>query len=1018
MSSRRPDTPTEDAGFADGAAALSVRDVHKRFRSRQETVAALAGVSLRVLGGQITGLIGPDGAGKTTLMRLAAGLLLPDEGEIIALGRNVVEEPLEVQAGVGYMPQRFGLYEDLTVQENLDLYADLQGVPHADRAARYEDLMHMTGLAPFTGRLAGQLSGGMKQKLGLACTLIRPPALLLLDEPTVGVDPVSRRELWRIVDGFVRDRGAGVLLSTAYLDEAERCHDVALLDGGKLIARGSPQDFRRSVEGRSFLVTAPSIKTRELETRLSGRPGVTDAVVSGDAVRVVINNADATGESGALTAGIEGAKVEAVAPRFEDSFIARLREHRIASAESPSEPRTAASPPSRHGAYQGPMIDVHDLQRKFGDFYAVKGVSFEVGQGEVFGLLGANGAGKTTTFRMLCGLLPPSAGELHVAGVNLRRAPAAARARIGYMSQKFSLYGSLSVEQNLRFFASSYGLVGRRRAERIAWALEEFQLGDEATVDSASLPLGYKQRLALACALMHEPDILFLDEPTSGVDPLARREFWRQINAVAAAGVTVLVTTHFMEEVEYCDRAAIMAAGEILALGAPREIKQQAAAPDHPHPTMEDAFIHLIEAREASSQPAGRDRGVQGNGDRKPNALQAERHRGRSLRSADDDRASLLKRRRSSGAMRLRGLVRKEFLQIVRDPSSLAIAFVLPIILLLLFGYGVSLDVEHVPIALVVDHFDADSASLAGEFEGSRYFRAVRMHGMYAAQQALLAGEVDAIVHVRENFAERLRRPQGAPIQVIVNGMDANNSRMISGYVQGAWGRWLAAWARDQSISFVVPVDIEQRVWFNANLQSRHFIVPGLIALIMTLIGALLTALVMAREWERGTMEALLVTPVGIHEVIFGKTLPYYLLGMGGMLLSLLTAVWLFGVPMRGSLWVLFGTSSLFLLTSLGMGLLISTVAKSQFVAAQIAIIVTYLPAFILSGFIFDIGSMPEALQLLTHVLPARYFVTILQTLFLAGDVWSILVPNSLVLAAMAVLFLGLTRVNARKRLD
>ena len=1017
MSSRTPYSPTEDAAIADKGAVLSVRDVHKGFRYRHETVEALAGVSLRVLGGQITGLIGPDGAGKTTLMRLAAGLLLPDQGEIVALGRNVAEEALEVQAGVGYMPQRFGLYEDLTVQENLDLYADLQGVHRADRAARYEELMRMTGLAPFTGRLAGQLSGGMKQKLGLACTLIRPPALLLLDEPTVGVDPVSRRELWRIVDGFVQNQGAGVLLSTAYLDEAERCHDVVLLDGGKLIARGSPQEFRHSVEGRSFLVTAPVVKTRELESRLSGRSGVTDAVVSGDAVRVVMD-AGKTADAEKLVADIEGAEVEGVSPRFEDSFIARLREHRNASVEPPSEPRTAASAPARHNAFKGPMIDVHDLQRKFGSFYAVKGVSFEVGQGEVFGLLGANGAGKTTTFRMLCGLLPPSAGELHVAGVNLRRAPAAARARIGYMSQKFSLYGSLSVEQNLRFFASSYGLVGPRRAERIAWALEEFQLGEEAAVDSASLPLGYKQRLALACALMHEPDILFLDEPTSGVDPLARREFWRQINAVAAAGVTVLVTTHFMEEVEYCDRAAIMAAGEILALGAPREIKQQAAAPDHPQPTMEDAFIHLIETHEASSQSSGRDRSSPGNDEQKPDALQAERHRGRSLQSAGDDRASLDGRRRSGGAMRLRGLVRKEFLQIVRDPSSLAIAFVLPIILLLLFGYGVSLDVEHVPIALVIDHFDADSASLAGEFEGSRYFRAVRMHGMYAAQEALLAGDVDAIVHVRENFAERLRRPQGAPIQVIVNGMDANNSRMISGYVQGAWGRWLASWARDQSLSFVVPVEIEQRVWFNANLQSRHFIVPGLIALIMTLIGALLTALVMAREWERGTMEALLVTPVGIHEVIFGKTLPYYMLGMGGMLLSLLVAVWLFGVPMRGSLWALFGTSSLFLLTSLGMGLLISTVAKSQFVAAQIAIIVTYLPAFILSGFIFDIGSMPEALQILTRVLPARYFVTILQTLFLAGDVWSIIAPNSLVLAGMAVLFLGLTRVNARKRLE
>ncbi|HUY90680.1 MAG TPA: ATP-binding cassette domain-containing protein [Pirellulales bacterium] len=1042
MSTPTPDSPAADTAFAEEGVVLDVRDVSKRFRTRRQTVEALAGVSLRVRKGQITGLIGPDGAGKTTLMRLAAGLLLPDEGEVFALGLNVVEDALEVQAGVGYMPQRFGLYEDLTVQENLDLYADLQGVPHAERGGRYEQLMHMTGLAPFTERLAGQLSGGMKQKLGLACALVRPPALLLLDEPTVGVDPVSRRELWRIVDGFVRDRGAGVLLSTAYLDEAERCHDVVLLDGGKLIAQGSPQDFSRAIEGRSFRVSAPGLKTRELESRLSNRAGVTDAVVSGDAVRLVLD-AGANAKLEPPIADIEGASAEPVPPRFEDSFVARLREHRAAPSAAPSEPQTASSVAARHASRKGPMIDVHGLQRKFGDFYAVKGVSFEVSQGEVFGLLGANGAGKTTTFRMLCGLLPPSAGELHVAGVDLRRAPAAARARIGYMSQKFSLYGSLSVEQNLRFFASSYGLAGRRRSERIAWALEEFGLDAAAAADSASLPLGFKQRLALACALMHEPDILFLDEPTSGVDPLARREFWRQINFVAAAGVTVLVTTHFMEEVEYCDRAAIMAAGEILALGAPREIKQQAVTAEHPHPTMEDAFIRLIESRE---EPARRSQpqelhspGGTGALARQPaspggtGALARQPGTGaRPRQPGEGARPSMPKTieghapwnlgagkpRRAGAAMRLRGLVRKEFLQIVRDPSSLAIAFVLPIMLLLVFGYGVSLDAEHVPIALVIDRFDADTASLAGAFAGSRYFRAVRAHGMHAAEQALLQGEVDGIVHVREDFAERLRRPQGAPIQVIVNGMDANNSRMISGYVQGVWGRWLAAWARDRSLAVVVPVELEQRVWFNANLHSRHFIVPGLIALIMTLIGALLTALVVSREWERGTMEALLVTPVGIHEVIFGKTLPYYLLGMGGMLLSLFMAVWLFGVPMRGSLWVLFGTSSLFLLTALGMGLLISTAAKSQFVAAQVAIIVTYLPAFILSGFIFDIGSMPVALQMLTRVLPARYFVTILQTVFLAGDVWSIILPNSLALAGMAVLFLGLTRWQARKRLD
>jgi ABC-2 type transport system permease protein len=417
---------------------------------------------------------------------------------------------------------------------------------------------------------------------------------------------------------------------------------------------------------------------------------------------------------------------------------------------------------------------------------------------------------------------------------------------------------------------------------------------------------------------------------------------------------------------------------------------------------MEDAFIRLIETREQRSPPP---------------AERREEHEpkgslGQTVERRDRSRSA------ASAAMRLRGLMRKEWLQIWRDPSSLAIAFLLPVMLLVLFGYGLSLDAEHVPIALVVEHLGADTAGLAAAFEGSRYFRPVRVHGMHEAQEALLQGRVDAIVHVRDDFAERLRRPRGAPIQVIVNGMDANNARLVTGYVQGVWGGRLAAWARSRSASIVVPVEIRQRVWFNPNVRSRHFIVPGLIALIMTLIGALLTALVMAREWERGTMEALMVTPVGIREVLLGKTVPYFALGMGGMVLSLAMAVWLFGVPMRGSLWVLFGASSLFLLTALGMGLLISTLAKSQFVAAQAAIIVTYLPAFILSGFIFDIGSMPQALQWLTRILPARYFVSILQTVFLAGDVWSIVLPNSLALALMAALFLGLTRWQARKRLD
>jgi ABC-2 type transport system permease protein len=368
--------------------------------------------------------------------------------------------------------------------------------------------------------------------------------------------------------------------------------------------------------------------------------------------------------------------------------------------------------------------------------------------------------------------------------------------------------------------------------------------------------------------------------------------------------------------------------------------------------------------------------------------------------------------------MRLRGLVRKEFLQIVRDPSSIAIAFLMPMFLLLLFGYGVSLDTEHVPVALVVEDPSPDTAAFLAVFEGSRYFSPSRAASMPAAIQDLDAGRVNAIVHLRANFAARLRRADGAPIQLIVNGIDANTARLIHGYAQGAWSTWLAERARAQGQELSMPVEIEQRVWFNSELRSRNYLVPGLVVVIMTLIGALLTAMVMAREWERGTMEALMVTPVSMNEILLGKLIPYFVLGTGGMLLSVVMATWLFEVPLRGSVWLLFLTSSLFLLVALGMGLLISTLAKNQFIAGQVAIIVTFLPAFLLSGFIFDIGSMPGVVRAITHVVAARYFVSILQTLFLAGDVWSVVLPNALALVVMAAVFLGLTWRKSRKRLE
>ncbi len=560
--------------------AVEISNLHKTF---PPNLPALVGINAKIRAGKITGLIGADGAGKTTLMRLIAGLLLPDAGRITVFGVEVTQYPAQVQAQLGYLPQRFGLYEDLTVQENLELYAELQGLPPKARPARYAKLLSMAGLQEFTGRLAGKLSGGMKQKLGLACVLVGQPRLLLLDESTVGVDPASRRQLWQILHAQVQE-GLTVLLSTAYLDEAQRCHEVILLHRGQVLGQGEPAEFIAPLAGRVYRARAEGFSKRQLQFKLLDHPQVIDAVLEGDWVRLT-TRAPVPPASEDLAINFLPA-----APRLEDAFIARLVER--GARLTPSSLKLASRPKQREA-----VIEVRDLKRRFGDFYAVKGISFKVVRGEVFGLLGANGAGKTTTFRMLCGLLPVSEGEAKVAGFDLRRAPAKARSRLGYMAQKFSLYGQLSVLENLTFFGGVYGLKGDSLKARIAWALETFELAKFSSQRAADLPLGYKQRLAMACALLHQPEILFLDEPTSGVDPLARREFWLRINALAEQGVTVLVTTHFLEEAEFCDRLVILEAGEILALGTPEAVRRQTGAL-----TLEEAFIALLEGRRGESR--------------------------------------------------------------------------------------------------------------------------------------------------------------------------------------------------------------------------------------------------------------------------------------------------------------------------------------------------------------------------------------------------------------------------------
>ncbi len=556
-------------------------------------------ISLQAHAGELTALVGPDGAGKTTLLRMIAGLLGPDSGSLQVLDTDVARDPQSVQDRISYMPQRFGLYEDLTVQENLDLYADLHGVPQHERRERYTRLLEMTDLARFTERPAGKLSGGMKQKLGLACTLVRSPDLLLLDEPSVGVDPLSRRDLWKIIQQLVDEENLSVIVSTAYMDEAERCARVFVMHQGKILAEGSPQTLRERAHGLTYTVRPPAgVPARELQARLiDAQELIIDAVPQGGEVRFI---RDTQASVEAISALTDPASCEPRTEELEDAFMMLLREHHQGENSSAAPTITTTSATNEGTGHSesknAPVIVVRDLVRKFGDFTAVASTSFEVRRGEIFGLLGPNGAGKTTTFRMLCGLLPATSGHLEVAGMNLRTARAQARARIGYVAQKFALYSNLTIRENLEFFGGAYGLRGATLRERINTILKQLSL--EPGARSGELPGGFKQRLAMAAGLLHEPEILFLDEPTSGIDPLARRAFWRTITSLAKSGVTIIVTTHFMEEAEYCDRIAIQDAGRMLALGTPAQVRELAGGENAKD--MNSAFIAIVEQGRAA----------------------------------------------------------------------------------------------------------------------------------------------------------------------------------------------------------------------------------------------------------------------------------------------------------------------------------------------------------------------------------------------------------------------------------
>ncbi|MFY5898284.1 ATP-binding cassette domain-containing protein [Acinetobacter pittii] len=565
----------------------------KAENKKSAEIKAINDLNMQIKKGELTALVGPDGSGKTTLLRLIAGLYKATSGSLNVLGIDGSKNPQAVQDSISYMPQRFGLYEDLSVQENLDLYADLHGVSKDVREQRFKRLLEITDLTQFTQRLAGQLSGGMKQKLGLACTLVRSPELLLLDEPSVGVDPLSRRDLWIIIEQLVEEENLSVIISTAYMDEVEKCARVYIMHEGKILKQGSPKQLKEIARGQTWNIKpSEQIKARTLQAQLLDNDvEIIDAVPKGEQVNFISRQKELSANT--LPKGL---RANVRPAELEDAFMMLLQQAQKQPKHIPISEQAFQLEQNDNLKSEQPIIVVKDLVRIFGDFTAVANTSFTVQRGEIFGLLGPNGAGKTTTFRMLCGLLPASSGYLEVAGKNLRTARAEARAKVGYVSQKFALYSNLTVLENLKFFGGAYGLSGKKLNQQIDKALQQYDLKPHSK--SGDLPGGYKQRLSMAVALLHEPEILFLDEPTSGIDPLARRSFWYSIGELANQGITIIITTHFMEEAEYCDRIAIQDAGKLLALGSPQQVRKLASKDKH-IADMNEAFIAIVEQARA-----------------------------------------------------------------------------------------------------------------------------------------------------------------------------------------------------------------------------------------------------------------------------------------------------------------------------------------------------------------------------------------------------------------------------------
>jgi ribosome-dependent ATPase len=878
---------------------------------------ALDGIGLVLPAGAMTGLIGPDGVGKSSLLAVLAGARRFRHGSVEVLGGDMRRAAFRARVctRIAYMPQGLGrnLYPTLSVAENLQFFARLFGQDSEVRRARIDLLTRSTGLQAFADRPAGQLSGGMKQKLGLCCALIHEPDLLILDEPTTGVDPLARAGFWDLIDAIRAARpGLTVLVATAYMDEARRFDHLVALDAGRVLAEGSP-----------------------------------DALLA---------------HTGTAS--------------LEQAFVALLPVARRAVAHLPQPVRVRAPPAD------GPAIEARGLSRRFGDFVAVRDVSFRIGRGEIFGFIGSNGCGKTTTMKMLTGLLAPSSGEARLFGRSDAHRDPAARRRVGYMSQGFSLYGELTVRQNLLLHARLFDLPETQAAVRCAALAQRFGLEPVLDALPGRLPLGVRQRLSLAVALVHGPELLILDEPTSGVDPVARDAFWEQMLLLSRQdGVTIFVSTHFMNEAERCDRVALMHAGRVLASGTPEALREGRQAD-----SLEQAFIGWLRAADGE----GAARPLPPWPAAVPAPLRAGAVGGWLLRAA--------------------ACCRRETLELVRDPVRAALATLGSLLLMVVIGYGIGIDVEDLRYAVLDRDGSALSRDYAASLAGSRYFsERPPLTGYDELDRRMRSGELALAIEIPPGFGRAVERGRQVEIGAWIDGANPVRAETVGGYVEGLHAHWLGS-RPELARAGAAPsaVGVETRFRYNPDVRSLPAMVPAIIAILLLNLPAMQAALAVVREKELGSIVNLYVTPLRRSEFLLGKQAPYIALAMVNAVLMTFVAVTLLGVPLKGSAAALLAAAFLYCICSTGIGLLASSFTRSQIGAIFFTMIGTMLPAIQFAGLIHPVTALQGAGRVVGEVYPASHMLTIARGVFNKALGMAELAPDFLALLAAVPVILGL----------